>query len=368
MLKNAFFFLLISIFLFCSCKEKIQTPYARLNGVLKSDQDTIKLAVIGGSITYGSGASEWHNSWANVFKKRLEKQLNKTVLIDNFGIGATSSDFGRYRIQDALKTDPNLVIVEFAVNDSEIDSLSILRNHEQMYLQLFESKSAFMALNLNIENGFTRAPIINQVLENYKIPVVRTQLKTGDFVDGVHPNDKGHEMIAQHLLSYVEGVTEDTKFQATYVKPKELIHPLFKRIERLSLNNWKVENWKLKKESPGYYLEDYSELISEESDTMKIEFYGSDIAIVTLARKFDDPQNGKFNVKIDNGRWVEVNNYWQEPWTKIKTTVIAEDLDEQLHELTLVTIPYMNGNQKIIKQEIVDILISSNSDTVILKD
>ena len=38
-------------------------PYARLNEALKADQDTFHLAVIGGFITYGTGASRWHKTW-----------------------------------------------------------------------------------------------------------------------------------------------------------------------------------------------------------------------------------------------------------------------------------------------------------------
>ena len=160
----------------------------------------------------------------------------------------------------------------------------------------------------------------------------------------------------------------NTQFQDEYIKPKELIHPLFKRTERFGINNLESKKWRLINESPGYYLENYFEVIAEEPDTMKMNFYGADIAVVTLARKNSEPQNGICKIKVDDGNWIETNNYWQEPWTKIKTTKIAQDLDEQLHELTLITVPQIIGDQRVNKQEIVNFLISSDSDVVFLKD
>jgi hypothetical protein len=73
----------------------------------------VKIAYLGGSITA-------QNGWRIQSREWLQKQFPKAQLSEiNAAIGGTGSDLGVFRVEaDALKDKPDLLFVEFAVNDA----------------------------------------------------------------------------------------------------------------------------------------------------------------------------------------------------------------------------------------------------------
>ena len=82
--------------------------------------DSIRIAVIGGSITQGAGASKTENQWGRKFAAGWRRAFpNCAIDFVNAGIGATGSDIGAFRLgRDVLAKRPDVVAVEFAVNDA----------------------------------------------------------------------------------------------------------------------------------------------------------------------------------------------------------------------------------------------------------
>ncbi len=78
------------------------------------DENTYTVAFIGGSLTAGGG------TWINKTQKILEeKMLEKKIVTINAGKGGTTSVFGAARFsEDVGKYNPDMVFVEFAVNDA----------------------------------------------------------------------------------------------------------------------------------------------------------------------------------------------------------------------------------------------------------
>jgi len=83
----------------------------------------MKLAVIGGSITEGAAASSQSKRYANLFQSWLSSQFPGSAWqLVNAGVGATGSDYGALRVKKAvLDSHPDLVVVEFAVNDADLN-------------------------------------------------------------------------------------------------------------------------------------------------------------------------------------------------------------------------------------------------------
>lgn len=75
--------------------------------------DEVRVAYLGGSIT------ETHDGWRPQTTAMLSKKWPKTSIVEiNAAIGATGSEIGVYRMErDVLKYAPDLLFVEFAVND-----------------------------------------------------------------------------------------------------------------------------------------------------------------------------------------------------------------------------------------------------------
>jgi len=84
-----------------------QTP------IKESDDNTYTVAFIGGSLTEGG------SSWIATTKKMLEEKMpGKEVVTINAGKGGTGSAYGAARfMEDVGKYAPDMVFIEFAVND-----------------------------------------------------------------------------------------------------------------------------------------------------------------------------------------------------------------------------------------------------------
>lgn len=99
-------------------------------------RDTVRVAYLGGSITAQPG---WRVYSLNWFK---ENYPNTKFVEINAAIGGTGSPFGAYRLKDqVLKYKPDLVFVEFAVNDASTNPDEITRSMEGIVHQIWEQNS-----------------------------------------------------------------------------------------------------------------------------------------------------------------------------------------------------------------------------------
>ena len=98
-----------------------------------SRNDTVKVAYLGGSITAQTG---WRVNSLNYFKSQYPNAYFKEI---NAAIGGTGSDLGVLRVStDVLSKKPDLVFVEFAVNDSKTDSLKIINAMEGIVRKIWK--------------------------------------------------------------------------------------------------------------------------------------------------------------------------------------------------------------------------------------
>ncbi|AQG98356.1 hypothetical protein A9R05_05595 [Burkholderia sp. KK1] len=95
-------------------------------------RNPIKICGLGGSITAGANATTVDKRWLNLVAGWLEIEYDCPVSIWNAGISGTASDYGALRLQrDVLAHSPDIVFVEYAVNDSATDGPSydsVIRN------------------------------------------------------------------------------------------------------------------------------------------------------------------------------------------------------------------------------------------------
>jgi FkbM family methyltransferase len=92
-------------------------PFAAALGRARA-RGHLRLAVLGGSITAGTGASQARRSWPDRVSSWIEGETGLAVRLHNAGLGATGSAIGALRFErDVLAFRPDLLVVEFAVND-----------------------------------------------------------------------------------------------------------------------------------------------------------------------------------------------------------------------------------------------------------
>jgi hypothetical protein len=219
----------------------------------------VKVAYLGGSITAQPG---WRPKTLAHFQKTFPTAKFSEI---NAAIGGTGSDLGVFRLkQDVLDANPDLLFVEFAVNDGGADPQQIFRCMEgivrQTWRTLPECDIAFVYTITEqlvpplLEGKFPRAAsAMEKVADHYGIPTIHMGMevarlakagklewkaplpktpddkaKLGDrFVfapDSVHPHvETGHELYLQAVTRSLPVIREASKTTGLHQLGKPLI-------------------------------------------------------------------------------------------------------------------------------------------------
>ena len=172
-----------------------------------------RIAVIGGSITQGARASKRELQWGSLFAAGWRRAFPKSKIdFINAGIGATGSDIGAFRLQrDVLSKKPDVVVVEFSVNDDNTQDRA--ESYEGVVRQLLKAREdiAVLLLGMVSKSGASAQEWHGKVAAHYGVPFVSYRDALYPFVkdgsiswsdispDSVHPNDVGHAYAAALL-------------------------------------------------------------------------------------------------------------------------------------------------------------------------
>lgn len=170
-----------------------------------------RIGVIGGSITEGARATKREYQWGSRFAEGWRRAFPKSKIeFFNAGIGATGSDIGAFRLQrDVLAKKPDVVAVEFSVNDS--NNKARAESYEGLVRQLLKAPGdiAVILLGMVGQGGDNSQLWHGKVAAHYGIPYVSYRdalyypyVKEGTVKwtdispDTIHPNDVGHAYAA----------------------------------------------------------------------------------------------------------------------------------------------------------------------------
>ncbi|MCK9191084.1 MAG: SGNH/GDSL hydrolase family protein [Sphaerochaetaceae bacterium] len=185
-----------------------------------------KIAFIGGSITAGSVASSDELCYAHLVYEGLCKLLGQSsdeVRYINAGIGGTTSQFGAARVaSDVLQYKPDLVFVEFSVNDD--DSYFFLECYEGLIRQIMldENKPKIVLIhNLFYDTGANAQRIHKFLGDYYGLLCISIRdyiyprlqngvLNVNDLTsDMLHPNDMGHRLVSDIIIDELKKYVDE---------------------------------------------------------------------------------------------------------------------------------------------------------------
>lgn len=333
--------------------------------------DSVRVAYFGGSITAQNG---WRVSSLDWFKTRFPKARFSEI---NAAIGGTGSDFGIFRLNDhVLKFKPDLVFVEFAVNDGNTSSQKILRSMEGIVRQtlrqnpytdicfVYTIKADYLE---TIQKGILPNSEVNmeKVADHYGIPTINFGFEVADQVtgktlimsgkskvldgvkvfspDGVHPYpETGHVIYLDVLKWSFESMIPDIPMKLSKHKlPKPLSPDYFSKTQMVDLKSVKLsKNWEILniKDHPGLagfgrYLQVIGKA-GQSGETLTLRFKGRALGVYDVM----GPDAGRIIVQIDGAVKDTIYRFDAYCTYKRMNYFLIDNLENKKHEVVFRTL------------------------------
>lgn len=213
----------------------------RMSNVFQKAQngEDITVAYIGGSITegYNAGTTEFYAKTCTDLLQGYFPDITVTGV--NAGISGTPSLLGNLRLErDVLSADPDIVFVEFAVNDGQ--EADYKNAYESLVRTLLtqEKDIAVVLLFTVLDSGYTCQEHMSKIGANYDLPMISVhdsvyeEIEAGRMTwqdysnDQSHPNAYGHKCITDFVDNYYQKVLPVVAENVGEVS-KELPDPVF---------------------------------------------------------------------------------------------------------------------------------------------
>lgn len=195
----------------------------RLKNLMKraAKGESLVIGFLGGSITQGSLSSTPKTCYAYLVYEWWKKSFpNAAFSFVNGGIGGTTSHYGGARAwKDVLCYRPDIVTVDFSVNDDANEFFE--ETYEGMLRRLLAAPSDPAVVVLNnvfYDTGKNAQNYHNRIADHYGIPhvsikdTVYPDVESGKIVraditpDNLHPNDKGHRLVADEICKLLDSI------------------------------------------------------------------------------------------------------------------------------------------------------------------
>ena len=186
--------------------------------------EAVTVGFLGGSITQGCLSSAPETCYAYlVYRWWCEKFPKAAITYVNAGIGGTTSQFGVARADsDLLSKEIDFTIVEFSVNDK--DNEHFLETYEGLIRKIYSYRTEPAVLIVNsvyYSDGENAQAQHVRIGKAYDLPCVSMKptlyekVQDGTYTsrdvteDDLHPNDEGHGLMAEVIISFLEMVYEE---------------------------------------------------------------------------------------------------------------------------------------------------------------
>ena len=186
-----------------------------------------KIVALGDSLTAGLGV-ELEDAYPALLQNRLDAE-DHAFRVVNAGVRGETTSGTLSRLNWILSQKPDIVILEIGANDGlrGIDTNLVERNIEEILVKLQErgvvTVLAGMKMVWNLGENYTLKfnAIYPELAEKYDLIFMPFFLKDvaaeADLnrADGIHPNEKGYEVITKNIYPYVLEAIKRVKKSST---------------------------------------------------------------------------------------------------------------------------------------------------------
>lgn len=344
---------------------------------------TVKIAYLGGSITAAPGWRVQSREWL-----AREYPQAKFEGIDA-AIGGTGSDLGVFRLQnDVLRHRPDLLFVEFAVNDAGASPEQIQKAMEGIVRQTWKADShidiAFvytlsepMLPQLRSGKMPRSASAMEELADRYQIPSIHFGVKVvqmeiaGELVfkapkpanlneakplvfstDGVHPHvETGHKLYTEAITRSWPSIWEAGNKPITHTLGEPLRNDNWERAQQVAITPEMLRgNWKklaaddtmakrFARNMPDLYQ-------AQEPNAMLVfAFEGTTAAIFDLV----GPDGGRLNVQLDDRKPASQNRFDAYcTYHRLSKLAVANELPSGRHTVRITLTPEKFDKRNIL--------------------
>lgn len=172
---------------------------------------------LGDSLTEGLGVSK-DQAYPALVQNLIEKQLGKNVTVINGGVSGSTTSDGLARLKWYLKRKPTIIMVALGANDGlrGHDLSKSQANLEVIIVHAKDSGAKVLLAGMLVPPNYGDE-YANQFKAMYATLQKKYQLKALPFLlegiagqkeynqaDGIHPNAKGHELMAEKVFEFIK--------------------------------------------------------------------------------------------------------------------------------------------------------------------
>lgn len=368
----------------CSPRAGLPNFFARLER-----GETLRIAYLGGSITAQEG-------WRPKTLKWFQQQYPKATLSEiNAAIGGTGSDLGVFRLRhDVLDHKPDLLFVEFAVNDGGASPEQIYRCMEGIVRQTWrDNPSTDICYVYTIAHGMLDTlkqgelprsyAAMEKIARHYEIPSINMGLavaeleKAGKLIfkgkkpktdeekaalggkilfsdDAVHPfPDTGHQV---YLESIVRGMAliKNSGMPGPHKLPEPFVADNWEAAKMVPLSRARLSaGWKKLDPATNKLAKSYSKRLPEmwkanrRGETIQFKFKGTSAGIYDLV----GPDCGQIIVTLDD-KPASIRPRFDSYCTyhRLATLSLGSGLSNTVHTVKLEIHPDQPDKAKILSQ------------------
>ncbi|HLK55412.1 MAG TPA: GDSL-type esterase/lipase family protein [Chthonomonadaceae bacterium] len=332
----------------------------------------ITIAYFGGSITAGAGASDAaKTSWRAKTTAWFKTQFPKAAITEvDASIGGTGSSLGAFRLQrDVLDKNPDLVFVEYAVNDMGTPDETVDRAMDGIVRQIRRDKPYadicfIYTLHKDMLADFKAGklpPIIlrhEYVAAHYRLASVdlgaaaAERIQAGQLTwdafskDVCHPTDAGYQLYADTLTGFLAecSLHTPTLRQLPYrislaYRTDAWEHGRLVEAASLPLpSGWSLEEKPFQKDWPRALAS------NTPNSQLTYPFTGDTIGLYYIL----GPDTGNLDYKIDDGDWKALTPFddFSLQYARPQYRILADHLASGKHTVTLRIRPDSDARSK----------------------
>lgn len=198
-------------------KKAILILFLLTSQFISANSSTKTILFLGDSLTEGLGVSKI-NAYPNLVKNLAQTNLKIKINVINGGVSGSTTSDGLSRLKWYLKRKPDIIFVALGANDGlrGLNLTQSQKNLEEIINHAINSNAKVLLAGMLIPPNYgpTYAQDFKNMYENIKN---KYSLKSMPFLlkgvageqefnqaDGIHPNIKGHEIIAEEVYEFIK--------------------------------------------------------------------------------------------------------------------------------------------------------------------